>query len=115
MSQSTTVAISGHRHEAAAAAAAEDNQEIIVLRRNRELEEELKNSMEREERLKEELRRTWERVAVAEEAEERLCSQMGDLEAEAVGHAREYRDHIMVLMEQLSLAQKLLQDASINI
>ncbi|KAL8050656.1 hypothetical protein ABFX02_06G095200 [Erythranthe guttata] len=99
------------------AAPPSDSRKISVERRNEELEKELKNSMEREAGLKQELQRTWERLMVAEEAEERLCSQLGDLEAEAVDHAREYRAHIMILMEQLSVAQKLLEHdnhASIN-
>ncbi|KAL0287878.1 UNVERIFIED_CONTAM: protein RESPONSE TO LOW SULFUR 3 [Sesamum radiatum] len=68
-------------------------------------EKELKRSLEREER-KGKLERVWKRLMVAEEAEERLCNQLGELEAEAVDHAREYRAHITVLMEQLSVAHK---------
>ncbi|KAI3457900.1 hypothetical protein Pfo_014563 [Paulownia fortunei] len=83
-----------------------------VRRRNEELERELKKSLEREERMKEELMRAWERLRVAEEAEERLCCQLGELEAEAVGQAREYRARIMELMEQLSGAKQLLQRTS---
>ncbi|KAL7108124.1 hypothetical protein ACP275_06G095700 [Erythranthe tilingii] len=115
MAQTTTVhQISGH---STAAPPSSDSRKISVERRNEELEKELKNSMEREAGLKQELQRTWERLIVAEEAEELLCSQLGDLEAEAVDHAREYRAQIMILMEQLSVAQKLLGDdhhASIN-
>ncbi|KAG8390481.1 hypothetical protein BUALT_Bualt01G0087900 [Buddleja alternifolia] len=92
-----------------------ENHEIMLQKRNEELERELKNSLEREERMKEELLQTWQRLRVAEEAEERLCSQLGELEAEAVDHAREYRAHITMLMEQISLAQKLLEDASIDV
>ncbi|KAL9164266.1 hypothetical protein ABFS82_06G094800 [Erythranthe guttata] len=93
-----------------------DSRKKSVERRNEELEKELKNSMEREAGLKQELQRAWERLMVAEEAEEHLCSQLGDLEAEAADQAREYRAQIIILMEQLSVAQKLLgQDhASIN-
>mgnify|MGYP004711130221 CR=1 FL=1 len=87
----------------------------ILKKRNEELEKELQKAMEREKRMREELQRTWERLRVAEEAEERLCSQLGELEAEAVGQARSYRASMMALMDQLSAAQKLLQGASIAV
>ncbi|GFQ02160.1 hypothetical protein PHJA_002359900 [Phtheirospermum japonicum] len=90
-----------------------ENHEML-RRRNEELERELRKSLEREERMKQELRWALERLRVAEEAEERLCSQVGEVEAEAFEHAREYKAHIMVLMEQLSLAQKLLEEANIR-
>ncbi|KAK4433216.1 protein RESPONSE TO LOW SULFUR 3 [Sesamum alatum] len=79
--------------------------EEALRRRNEELERELKKSLEREVRMREELMRAWERLRVAEEAEERLCCQLGELEAEAVAHAREYRARIVELMEQLSVAK----------
>ncbi|MBA0553983.1 hypothetical protein Golob_013118 [Gossypium lobatum] len=50
----------------------------------------------------------WERLRVAEEAEERLCSQLGDLEAESVNQARAYNAHILSLMDQLSKGSNLL-------
>ncbi|OIT35796.1 PREDICTED: protein RESPONSE TO LOW SULFUR 3-like [Nicotiana attenuata] len=87
----------------------------ILRRRNEELEKELKKSIEREEKMKQELHKTWERLRVAEEAEERLCSQLGELEAEAVDQARTYRTRVIHLMDQLSLAQKLLESASITV
>ncbi|CAN4089425.1 unnamed protein product [Withania somnifera] len=76
-----------------------------LRRRNEELEKELKESIEREEKMREELNKTWERLRVAEEAEERLSSQLGEFEAEAVDQARTYRNRIHTLMDQLSLAQ----------
>ncbi|XP_009774880.1 protein RESPONSE TO LOW SULFUR 3-like [Nicotiana sylvestris] len=84
----------------------------VLRRRNEELENELKKSIEREEKMKQELHKTWERLRVAEEAEERLCSQLGELEAEAVDQARTYRTRVVQLMDQLSLAQKLVESAS---
>ncbi|KAJ8554208.1 hypothetical protein K7X08_024886 [Anisodus acutangulus] len=84
----------------------------VLRRRNEELEKELKKSIEREENMMQELQKTWERLRVAEEAEERLCSQLGELEAEAVDQARTYRTRVLHLMDQLSLAQKLLESAS---
>lgn len=90
-------------------------EEEVLRKRNEELERELKRSMEREEKMRKELERTWERLRVAEEAEERLCSQMGELEAEAVDQARSYRARVLSMMDQLSAAQKLLQAASVSL
>ncbi|CAN4089424.1 unnamed protein product [Withania somnifera] len=87
----------------------------VLRRRNEELEKELKKSIEREEKMREELNKTRERLRVAEEAEERLCSQLGELEAEAVDQAREYRTRVIHMMNQLSLAQKLLESASVDV
>lgn len=82
--------------------------EEVLRRRNEELEKELKKSREREEMMKEELQRTWQRLRLAEEAEERLCSQLGELEAEAVNQARDYHARIVSLMQQLSQANLLI-------
>lgn len=90
------------------------DRELMLRRRNEELENELKKSMEREEIMKRELQRMYERLRVAEDAEERLCSQLGELEAEAVDQARSHRSHVLSLMNQLSVTQKLLQTASIS-
>lgn len=81
----------------------------VLRKRNDELEKELKKSVEREEKMKGELQKAWRRLKVAEEAEERLCFQLGEFEAEAVDQARAYRARLSNLMEQLSAAQKLLQ------
>lgn len=89
--------------------------EAMLKKRNEELERELKKSAEREEVMKQELRATFHRLRVAEEAEEQLCSQLGELEAEAVDQARSYRLRMSALMEQLSLAQNLLRSASLSL
>ncbi|KAM0043317.1 putative protein response to low sulfur [Helianthus debilis subsp. tardiflorus] len=89
-------------------------EEEVLRRRNEELERELKRSLVREEKMKMELQRTWERLRVAEEAEERLCSQLGELEAEGVDQARAYRERLVMLMEQLSAAQKIIESASVQ-
>ncbi|KAK9093660.1 hypothetical protein Scep_025129 [Stephania cephalantha] len=87
-----------------------------LQRRNRELEMELRKSAEREERLRGELRRAAERVALLEDAEERLCTQLGELEAESVDQARLYHAQIVSLKDQLSLAhQKLCLISSKNL
>lgn len=90
------------------------DREVVLRRRNEELEKELKKSMEREENMKRELQRMYERLRVAEEAEERLCSQLGELEAEAVDQARSHRAHVLSLTNQLSVTQKLLQTVSLS-
>ncbi|KAI3987009.1 hypothetical protein MKX01_039944 [Papaver californicum] len=81
----------------------------ILRQRNEELERELKKSLEREEAMRRQLEKTTQRLHVAEEAEERLCSQLGELEAEALDHVRLYQAKIRSLNEQLSQAQTLLQ------
>ncbi|KAK3042022.1 hypothetical protein RJ639_001724 [Escallonia herrerae] len=88
-----------------------DEEEAALRRRNEELERELKRSLEREEKMKAELRKTWNRLRIAEEAEERLCSQLGQLEAEAVDQARAYRTRMLALTDQLAAAQVQLQSS----
>ena len=88
---------------------------MMLKKRNEELERALQKSLEREEMMKRELRSAFHRLRVAEEAEEHLCSQLGEVEAEAVEQARNYRLRMEALMEQLSLAQTLLQSASLSI
>ncbi|MCL7037913.1 hypothetical protein MKW94_006492 [Papaver nudicaule] len=87
-------------------------QKIMMRQRNEELESELQKSLEREEKMRAELEKTTERLYVVEEAEERLCSQLGELEAEALDHIRLYQDQIRSLNEQLSQAQSLLQSVN---
>ncbi|KAK1274571.1 hypothetical protein QJS04_geneDACA013210 [Acorus gramineus] len=77
----------------------------MLLRRNEELERELRESKRREEKAAEELRRVRERLRAAEEAEERLCFELGELEAESLCQAREYRRRIADLAEQLARVQ----------
>lgn len=85
----------------------EEKELQILKKRNEELEKALKESKLREEQMRAELQRTWHRLGVAEEAEERLCSQLGELEAEAVNQARAYNARILSLMDQLSQAHNL--------
>ncbi|CAJ1974511.1 unnamed protein product [Sphenostylis stenocarpa] len=86
--------------------------ESELKKRNEELEKDLRASREREEQMKRELQSAMERLRVAEEAEERLCSQLGELEAESVYQARDYHAQIVSLMEQLSRTQSLLLKTS---
>ncbi|KAJ0968847.1 hypothetical protein J5N97_021724 [Dioscorea zingiberensis] len=85
-----------------------DHQIEEMRRRNEELEMELKKGMEREITMRAELERTKERLRLVEDAEEMLCSQLGELEAEAVLHARHYQLRIAELSAQLARAQSLL-------
>ncbi|KAJ9173884.1 hypothetical protein P3X46_016976 [Hevea brasiliensis] len=88
--------------------AKQEQQQQQLEKRNEELERALKESKEREDQMREDLRRAWERLRVAEEAEERLCLQLGELEAEGVNQARAYNARILSLMDQLSQALNLL-------
>ncbi|XP_021285637.1 protein RESPONSE TO LOW SULFUR 3-like [Herrania umbratica] len=83
---------------------AKKEEEVELRKRNEELERELKQSREREEVMRKQLTKAWERLKVVEEAEERLCSQLGELEAESVNEARAYNARILSLMDQLSKA-----------
>ncbi|KAG4963820.1 hypothetical protein AAZX31_14G173400 [Glycine max] len=87
--------------------------ELQLKKRNEELEEELSQSKEREEHVRRQLRAALDRLTVAEEAEERLCAQLGDLEAEALQQAREYHARIVSLVDQLSQAHSLLLNTPI--
>lgn len=83
-------------------------EEVVLRKRNEDLERELKKSKEREDQMRLELQRACERLRLAEDAEERLCSQLGELEAEAVNQARDYHARILSLVDQLSQAHQLL-------
>lgn len=85
---------------------------IELKQRNEELERELRKSREREEKVAAELREVLCRLKVAEEGEERLCSQLGELEAEAVHQARVYHSRLISLTEELSHAQRILGAAA---
>ncbi|CAN8252206.1 unnamed protein product [Cochlearia groenlandica] len=54
------------------------------------------------EEMKKEMFRLWRRTEVAEEAEERLCSQLAELEAESLDQARDYHSRIIFLVNELS-------------
>lgn len=73
--------------------AAEEVEEL--RRRNGELEREMED-------MKKEMVQLWRRTVVAEEAEERLCSQLAELEVESLDQARDYHSRIVFLMDQIS-------------
>ncbi|KAJ3682176.1 hypothetical protein LUZ60_014750 [Juncus effusus] len=82
--------------------------EIEELRkRNGELEKQVREFKDREELLKVELERTCLRLRTVEEAEERLCFEMGELEAEAVAQARAYQLHVKMLSDRLGLLKSV--------
>jgi hypothetical protein len=83
-----------------------------LMRRNTELENQLREFKEREELLKAELECTRVRLHFVEEAEERLCFQMGELEAEAVTRDRAYQLHVKKLSDQLTAALGLLRSST---
>ncbi|KAG2257594.1 hypothetical protein Bca52824_076888 [Brassica carinata] len=66
-----------------------------LRRRNGELEREM-------EEMKKEMIQLWRRTVVAEEAEERLCSQLAELEVESLDQAREYESRVHFLVDQIS-------------
>ncbi|CAA7403737.1 unnamed protein product [Spirodela intermedia] len=73
-----------------------------MRRKNEALEAELLRSPEREEAARRDLVVARERLRMSEEAEERLCAQLGEVEAEALAQAREYLVRIQSLMKRLS-------------
>ncbi|CAL9064073.1 protein RESPONSE TO LOW SULFUR 4-like [Musa acuminata AAA Group] len=77
-----------------------------LKRRNSKLEQEVRERRAREEEARAELEQTRARLRVAEEAEESLCAQLGELEAEAVAHARACYLRIKELSDQLELARR---------
>ncbi|XP_020081170.1 protein RESPONSE TO LOW SULFUR 2-like [Ananas comosus] len=80
--------------------------EVAALRRrNEELEREVGEA-------RAEVERARARARVAEEAEERLCAELGEIEAEGAAAAREYRAHLRALADELALARALLSSSS---
>ena len=79
-----------------------------------ELEKAVAAAEAREERLRRELEAALARVAVAEEAEERLCVQLGELEAEAMAQAIEYQQHVRALSERLAFMDGVLRSSGLQ-
>ncbi|KAJ8499683.1 hypothetical protein OPV22_010235 [Ensete ventricosum] len=82
-----------------------------LKRRNEELEREVREGREREESTRRELERTRALLHAVEEAEERLCSELAELEAEAVAQSRAYHLRLAALSEQLAAAHSVLSAA----
>lgn len=85
-----------------------------IKRRNAELERAAAEAAAREDRLRRELEAALARLAVAEEAEERLCVQLGELEAEAVEQAVEYQERVRALSERLAFLDGVLRSSGIR-
>lgn len=84
-------------------------QELERLRkRNKELQNAIREGKEMEVLLRQQLMQAAERLRIAEEAEERLSVEMGELEVDSLEHARAYESHIEQLLDQLALAQKIM-------
>ncbi|PKA48419.1 hypothetical protein AXF42_Ash020937 [Apostasia shenzhenica] len=79
------------------AGGSEEEQESSLRRRNAELERELAA-------MRKELESARERLRMAEAAEERLSSEISELEAEAFAHAMAYNHRIKSLSCQLAAA-----------
>eukprot|EP01018_Ginkgo_biloba_P026358 Gb_25233 [translate_table: standard] len=75
---------------------------------NWQLEQQLKESQRREKELRAQLEEMRIRLSTAEEAEERLCSQLGDMEAEAVEEAQSYNREFNSLQQRLREMENLL-------
>eukprot|EP01018_Ginkgo_biloba_P026360 Gb_25238 [translate_table: standard] len=86
-----------------------DRLQIEELRsRNKQLEQQLKESQRHEKELRAQLEEMRIRLSTVEEAEERLCSQLGDLEAEAVEEAQSYNREFNSLQQRLRETENLL-------
>ncbi|XP_008809030.2 protein RESPONSE TO LOW SULFUR 3 [Phoenix dactylifera] len=94
-----------------AAAAAEEEVEGL-RRRNEELEREVRERRTGEEEMRRELERSRARLRAVEEAEERLCVQLGEIEAEAVAQARDYHRRIKALSDELEEARRIIGSSS---
>ncbi|EES06224.1 protein RESPONSE TO LOW SULFUR 3 [Sorghum bicolor] len=75
-----------------------DDEAELLRRRNAELEREV-------EALRLELGAARRRAETAEEAEERLCVQLGDAEVEALELARAYQAQVQALAAELAAAR----------
>ncbi|BAT11605.1 protein RESPONSE TO LOW SULFUR 3 [Oryza sativa Japonica Group] len=80
-----------------------------VMRRNAKLEAAAAEAAAREARLRRELEAALARLAVAEEGEERLCVQLGELEAEAMAQAVEYQQRVRELSDRLAFVDGILR------
>ncbi|GLJ07151.1 hypothetical protein SUGI_0059720 [Cryptomeria japonica] len=83
--------------------------EIEALKcENMKLQRQVEESQRYEAKLMADLEKVRMKLFKSEEAEERLCSQLGDLEAESVLQAQDYNHHINSLKQQLAQMQHLL-------
>ncbi|XP_066324843.1 protein RESPONSE TO LOW SULFUR 1-like [Miscanthus floridulus] len=87
-----------NKKKSAAAAGSLVDEAELLRRRNSELEQEVAA-------LRLELGAARQRAETAEEAEERLCVQLGDAEVEALELARAYQAQVQALAAELAAAR----------
>jgi len=79
---------------------------------NKRLLQQLEESRRQQAEMWAELEETRVRLLTVREAEERLCSQLGEFEAESVEQARAYNQEIISLTQRLKQAERLLCEAN---
>jgi len=79
---------------------------------NKRLVQQLEESRRQQAEMWAELEETRVRLLTVREAEERLCSQLGEFEAESVEQARAYNQEIISLTQRLKQAERLLCEAN---
>jgi len=79
---------------------------------NKRLVQQLEESRRQQAEMWAELEETRIRFLTVREAEERLCTQLGEFEAESVEQARAYNQEIVSLTQRLKHAERLLCEAS---
>lgn len=79
---------------------------------NKRLLQQLEESRRQQAELGAELEETRIRLLTLREAEERLCSQLGEFEAESMEQARAYNQEILSLTQRLKHAERLLCEAN---
>jgi len=88
----------------------EEMRELIL--KNKRLLQQLEESRRQEAELRAEVEETRIRLLTVREAEERLCSQLGEFEAESVERAQAYNQEIISLTHRLNQAERLLSAAN---
>lgn len=79
---------------------------------NKRLLQQLEESRRQQAEMRAELEETRVRLLTVREAEERLCSQLGEFEAESVEQARAYNQEILSLTQRLKHAEHLISAAN---
>jgi len=88
----------------------EEMRELRLI--NQRLLQQLEESRRQEAEMRAELEETRIRFLTVREAEERLCTQLGEFEAESVEQARAYNQEIISLTQRLKHAEHLISAAN---